>query len=159
MIPYTFFDSLKTVIAAMVWPGTTNKIIGDNVHIVVDTPEILMSRFQPPSVFIKDTGGKPHHNHPYIIEQKFTLGFFIENVANAFGDNSILGSNRAINTSKGAGILSVENEIFGQILKITNFSSVPIRIMKEGKAPTSSIKGASPAILRVWSFSVVLSFF
>lgn len=159
MTPKTFFDALQTAIKAMVWTGTSNKIFGENVHIVTDSPEALMSRFQPPSCFIKEGAGKPHPNHPYLIDQKFTLGFFVENLNSAWGTGVLDGANRTANTSRGAGLWDIETEAMGQIMKITTLSSAPVRIVKEGKMPTSNLKGNSPNVLRVWPFSVLVNLY
>jgi len=157
MTPKNFFTYLQTLLKGMVWTGTSNKVFGNNVYIVTDTPMELLSRAQNPTCYIMDMGAALDEEHPNLVEQGFSLMLFVENNNSAYGEGVMMSANRTINTSQGAGLLDIEEEVITQLIKTITLSSVKIDLLEKSKAKSSVISGNRPNAHRTWSFNALLS--
>lgn len=156
MTPKNFFSGLKSWGKSVVWTGTSNKVFGDSVFFVPDIPIQQMSQWRSPTLFIIDMGGSPSSTHPNLIENKFTLGIYIENVGDNFGESVMMSGNRVVNTSSGAGILDIEAVMMSSLIALWKMTSTKVMIVEKSKARTTLVKSNSPSTLRVWTFSVLL---
>lgn len=159
MTPKDFFTNLQTWLRGCVWTGTTNKIFGDNVHVVPILPTQQISRMIFPACFLVDTGGSFDSSHPYILEQNFTIGIWLENVQSEFGEGVMLSACRVAGTSQGAGLLDIENEIFGKICDIETLSSTKISLIEKAKTTIQVTQNNFPLVTRVWTLSCLLSLY
>lgn len=157
MTPKNFFTYLRTLLRAAVWTGTTNKIFGDNVFVVPTLPAQQLSRFQSPTCFLVDLGAAVDQSHPQLLEQNFSIAFWIENVQSEFGEGSMLSACRTANTSKGAGLLDIEGEIFPQICSTIALSGTKIMIVEKAKTRIEITQNNFPILSRVWTMSCLLS--
>jgi len=158
MTPYAFFLDLRTWLRGLVWTGTTNKIFGDNVYIVPTFPMQQLARLQAPTCFIADLGASINPIHPQLLDQNFSIAIWLSNVQSEWGEGSILSACRTVNTSLGAGLLQIENELLPQIYKNTAFSSTKIMIVEKAKTRLELTQNNFPLVSRVWTFSCLLSF-
>ena len=99
MTPREFFVALQTLLKAMVWGATTNKVFGDAGYVVPSTPIEQLPRFQSVAAFIIDGGAVCDPESPQLLIQNFSIEVFCENVSSAFGEGVLLGANRVANTS------------------------------------------------------------
>lgn len=157
MTPKTFFTEIRAKLKTLVWTGTSNLIFSNNVYLVTDTPLGSLARYQSPCCFVMDNGASTDDNHPNLILQNFSLMIFVENVNDVWGEGVMLSANQIVNTSQGAGLLDIENEILTQIIKTITLNSVKIQILEKSKAKQARIANNSPNVQRVWSFSCLLS--
>lgn len=155
MIRKNFFERLETLIKAMVWTGTSNKVFGNNVFVVPFLPMQTLGSLVPPTCFIVETGFSHHTEHPNIIEQDFNIEIFLENVSSEFGRGIVLGANRITNTSQGAGEIDIEKEMKTQIINTITLTD-SVQIIETSSQKASTIAGNSPLIWRVMTYSVML---
>lgn len=157
MTPKTFFTYLRTWLRATVWTGTSNKIFGDNVFVVPTLPAQQISRFQSPTCFIVDLGASADEAHPRLLDQSFSIAIWVENVQSEYGEGSLLSACRTANTSKGAGLLDIEEAIFPQICNITDLTSTKIMIVEKAKTKLEITQNNFPIVTRVWTMSCLLA--
>ena len=156
MTPYAFFTALRTFFRGAVWTGSANKIFGDNVYIVPTFPIGQINRFQNPMCFIVDLGGHIYPAHPQLIEQNFSIGIWVTNVQSEWGEGALLSACRTSNTSIGAGLLEIENDLMPQIYKTTAFSSTKVMIVEKAKTRIDLTNDNFPLLSRVWTMQALL---
>lgn len=156
MTPKNFFTYLRTWLRAQVWTGTT-KIFGDNVFVVPTLPAQQLSRFQSPTCFIVDLGASVDNAHPRLLDQNFSIAIWVENVQSEFGEGAMLSACRTASTSKGAGLLDIEEAIFPAICNITDLTSTKIMIVEKAKTKLEITQNNFPLVTRVWTMSCLLS--
>ena len=140
----------------LVWPGTTNKVFGDGVFIVVQIPIQQICEFPAPCVFLQLTNSSPHPEHPGILYQSISLSVFVENVQSSFSESVLLGGPRISGTSQGAGLLNVETVLFSALVKMTDVPGMAkiINIEKQiGRAV--SVKGNYPLATQTYILTVL----
>lgn len=157
MTPKDFFTNLRTWLRGIVWTGTSNKIFGDNVFVVPTFPAQQLSRFQSPTCFLVDLGAALDGAHPRLLDQNFSLAIWVENVQSEFGEGSLLSACRTANTSKGAGLLDIEEAIFPQICNIVDLSATKIMLVEKSKTKLEITQNNFPIVTRVWTMSCLLS--
>lgn len=150
-----FFERLETLIKAMVWTGSTNKIFGDNVWVTASLPSQCMGQIVAPSCFIVESGYKHHPEYPNVVDQDFYLEIFIENVGNELGRSAMMGGNRTTNKSMGAGALDIDSEVMTQIIKTVSMTS-SVQIIETAAQKASMVSGNHPLLWRVYAFNVML---
>lgn len=157
MTPKNFFGYLRTYLRGIMWAGTSNKIFTDNVFVVPSLPAQQLSRFQSPTCFLVDLGAAIDVAHPRLLEQNFSLAIWVENVQSEFGEGTMLSACRTANTSKGAGLLDIEEAIFPQICNVTDLSSTKLMIVEKAKTKIELTQNNFPIVTRVWTLSCLLS--
>lgn len=158
MTPKTFFSALRTWLRGLVWAGTSNKIFGDNVYMVPTLPIQQLARLQSPTAFIVDLGAIVDPIHPQLIDQNFSLSIWLENVQSEWGEGALLSACRTANTSKGAGLLDIEEALIPQLEQLTSLSSTKILLVEKAKTRLEITQNNFPLLTRVWTFSCLLSF-
>jgi len=153
----TLFVNLRTHLRGTAWTGTANEVFGDEVYIVPRVPMENLSRFGMPCCFILDKGSDFYDQHPGLEEQKFQLVVFQENVADPYGEGVVLSANRTANTSKGAGILEIEQEIVRSLKSVTALSSAKITLRHRNKIEVAMVKENEPSVFRSLTFSAFTS--
>lgn len=158
MTPNTFFTRLKTLLQGMTWTGTSTKIFGNNVFVVSEIPGFPLPQIVSPTCYIVEGAYKSHEEHPNIVFQKFNLVYFVENVQSIFGEGGVLDANRTANTSQGVGYLNLEAEVETQVIKTITLTD-KIYIVEDGAIKAQTVRGNSPLVYRLHSYSVLLNLF
>lgn len=141
----------------MLWEGTENKVFGDGgVKIVPEIPIQNLPAFPSPCAFIVDSGGACDRDHPGLIRQAFNLTIFVENVQHEYGEGAIIGGCRVANTSSGAGVLDIEEEILPQIIETTELTT-KVMLVEKSMPRVSAMKSNFPLVTRAMTFTVLLS--
>jgi hypothetical protein len=157
MTPKEFFTNLQDYLQTVTWTGTSTLVFGNNVYVCCEIPIGQLSRYVSPCVFIVDQGFSLHEEHPKMGIQNFNLDFFIENTSSSFGEGAILDANRTTGTSRGVGILTLEDEILDKLCETNVLNSVKIRIIEKSCPKQTIISGNRPSIMRSISCAVLLS--
>jgi hypothetical protein len=111
MNPKVFFNRLKTLLQALTWPTTANKVFGNNVFVVPYLFPSNMPVMASSTCFIEEVGFINHEEEPSIVMSRFSIVYFIENVSNQSGEGVVIDANRIVNTSRGVGYLELERLI------------------------------------------------
>lgn len=154
MTPYQFFTRLQDQLKDFVWPGTSNKIFAF-VAVVPSINLYRLNQFVSPTCFIVDHGATNDEEHPEILHQRFQLSFFVENIQDEYGTCAMLGANRTANTSKGVGLLQLEEEVLGQIIDILSLTT-KVMLVERGSPKPQIISGNFPLIFRNFQFRILL---
>lgn len=157
MTPRTFFLALQTALKAMVWGTTSNKVFGDAVYIVPSIPIEQLPRFQSTCAFIIDGGAVCDAESPQMLVQNFSIEIYVENVSSAFGEGVLLGANRVSDTSQGAGILDIEDELISKLADVDTLGGVVVNLIEKSTPRATAVRDNFPAVTRSTSFSVILS--
>lgn len=159
MTPKNFFTYLESLLKGLVWTGTSNKIFGNSVYFVVGNSTNHLSRFHNATCLLMDLGGNIHPEHPNLVYQQWSLAVFVENVNDTWGEGVLLSANRTINTSQGAGLIDIESEVIGQLIKTITLSGSKVSIVEKQKVKQSVLTGNAPSCYRIWQFETLLSLF
>lgn len=160
MTPKQLLEKMQTNLKAMVWGVTSNRIFGDEVFIVPEFPVQNLNRFRFPSVFIMDAGGVPHAEHSRLWIQNFSISVVVENVQSALGEGVMVGANRVANTSTGAGILDIEDELFDKLTVITGLEGAKVMLVEKSAPKVQTVSGNNfPLIMRIFSFSALVGLY
>lgn len=158
MTPKQFFTRFQAWLKSMVWEGTTNKIFGDGVYVVPELPIEQLVRYPKPCIFVLDSGAIPHPQHPGILEQRFQVIIFVDNVQDGYGQGVILGACRIANTSRGAGILDIEEELLPQLHELTDLTT-KIMLVEKSSVKQVFLKKNAPLLFRNITFTVLLGLY
>lgn len=159
MTPKELFQRFQAWLEALEWTGTSNKIFGEAIWIVVEIPIMQLSRYPNPCGFIVDQGFVHHPEHPQIITQNFSLSVFVENIQSAFSESALVGACRTADTSSGAGILDLEKELLTQITKIDELVSQVFLVERSAPKP-QKVSGANwPLALRPFVFQALCNLY
>lgn len=158
MTPKQFFTRLRTFLQAMVWTGTTNKMFGTGVYITPEQPIEQLIRYPRPSIFIVDLGAVADKEYPGLLIQNFRLTLFVENVHDGYGEGSVLSACRIANTSQGAGVLDIEEEILPQLYETTELTTKIMLVEKSAVRGVFLNKNA-PLVFRNLNFSILLGLY
>jgi len=158
MTPKVFFERLRTFLKEMYWGANSqpeNLVFGHHVYIVPEIPIISLSQYISPSAFIQDAGAVSDPEEA----QNFTITIFCENVQSPFGEGSMIGANRVDETSQGAGILDLEDEVLSKIYGINTLSSAKISLIEKSTPSPQIVKGNFPSVLRPMTFYAITSIY
>jgi hypothetical protein len=147
MTPKEILEGLKTLLQSLAWSGG-DKIFGANVSIVPSFPMQHLTDMVFPSCYIIEEGQRNHSQHEGIISLAVTLYIILQNVGEHKGEGSIIGGNRIANSSKGAGILDIENILLKELRETTALSTAKIVLEGIQRIKTSPVKNNLPAIIR-----------
>lgn len=142
MKPKTFFEYLSDHLKA--FTISAKKIFGDEVYIVPTFPAQQISSFGSPACFIMDTGATPSPFNPLVLEQGFSVGFWLENVDRT-GDTCI------------RYFLEIEESLIADLRALQTLNSEKVLIMETGKKAFAVTPNNYPCLSRAWSFSVILT--
>ena len=158
MTPKELFERLQDYLQSLVWVVAGNKIFGDNVFITPAMPAHQLSQFPAPACFIIPEGQRSHDEHNNIIEQKFSIMLFVENLGQAMGQSGIMGGNRIANSSNGAGMLDIEDKILQGIREQTVLTAAKIVFLSKSRTRNSVVKSNNPIITRNLNFEARVSY-
>lgn len=159
MTPKQFFTRLKAFLKAVAWEDSPNgKIFGDSVYVVPKIPIEQITAYRPPVAFIVDKGAVLDSNHPLLLVQNFHIAVYQENFRDHMTEGTLLGRNRTEGTSKGAGLLDIEEELIPKLAETTVLTT-KIMIVEKNIPVTNVAKGNNPGTFRSNAFSVLLSLY
>lgn len=155
--PKELFSELRDVIRALEWTPGGNKIFGNNCFVATEFPIQQISTFRSPSCFITDEGSAAISNHNQLQEQAFNLSFFVDNFGERHGENVMLGGNGVANSSPGAGIFDVEQQLLNAIRTTTQLDSAQITLINRSRVKTKYAKANEPNAIRTLAFSALVT--
>ena len=158
MTPKQFYTRLRTAMKVLVWEGTSNLVFGNNVFI---SPQFMVQQLPEmvcPSLFIVDKGFVADEYHPGIGNLNFNFVLFVENVSDRFGEGVILGANRTTNTSRGAGVLDIVDEVFSYLFTVTALTS-KVMVLERSIPNAVTIKGNLPLVTQTIALSVYVGLY
>jgi hypothetical protein len=156
MTPKQLFSRLRAFLKSVQWEGTSNDIFGDSVYVVAKLPIELLSQYRHPSAFIIDRGAVPDGEHPGLLTQNFSIVIFVENIQSNYGESAMLGGGRVADTSRGSGLLDIEEEIFPQIIETSELTT-KIMIVEKTTPKPIEIKDNRPLVFRDFAFRALVS--
>lgn len=158
MTPKELLQNLQTYLQGLEWTAG-NKIFGNNVFITAAMPADQLSQFVTPCCFIVENSQSSHPEHNNIIEISFSLMVMVENFGQNMGENVIIGGNRLANTSKGAGLLDLEDKVLQGIDEQIILNTAKITFLSKSRAKNVTIRGNNPSMTRSMTFSARVSYY
>ena len=158
MTPHQFFTRLKTWLRALVWENTVNKVFGNAVFITVKLPIMQISQYQSPCCFIIDKGAISHPEHPGLLTQNGQMIIYVENVQSNYGEGGIMDACRTANTSRGAGILSIKENLLNQLVELTALTT-KLTLVETSQPPMQTLAHNEPLALCFITFKAFLSIY
>ena len=157
MTPFEFFSRLRAHLKDVVWSGTSNKIFGNNVFVVPELPIQQLPTFSSPCCFVTDQGAVNYGHHDQLYTQNFSIAVFVENTGDRYGEAVLLSGNRTVNTSVGAGLLEIEENLINDLRQVEELSSAKIVLKSKSKVKTQFVKKNTPLSFRSLAFSAFVS--
>lgn len=157
LTPKALLQRMQTILKAVCWPSTSNKIFGDSVYIVPAFPIQQLSQVVTPMALVVDDGEVSHAEHPALVTQNFSLLLFVENVQHNLGEGAIVGKNRITNYSSGAGTKDILDVVLETLMTDTTLTTPGLHV-KNRTRPTL-VASNSPLVTVSCSFSGFCSIF
>lgn len=142
--PQDVLTRVQTLLQALVWTGTSNKIFGSNVYVVSEFPMQQIGQLCPPCVVILDQGFTPHKEHSAIGTERFTIMIFVENMGQNMGQGAMLSQNRVTGTSQGAGLLAIEKAVCDMLRTTISDGTNKVCYNMAGRGKKTMVKGNQP---------------
>jgi len=158
MTPKQLFTRLKAYLKTVVWEGTANKIFGEFVYVVPEVPILQACQFVPPCAFIIDQGAIPDKEHPGLLTQNFTIAILVENIQSEYGEGLILSACRIADTSKGAGLLDIEEDLLLQLIEKIELTT-KLMLIEKGVPKSGLLKSNNQAVIRSLTFSALVGIY
>ena len=158
MTPEQFFSSLRDSLRALVWPSSTNRVLGDAVRVVAELPMESLQEYPRDSAFIMDMGGQSYSEHDELFIQHFRLVLFHENFNDRYGESVMLGSGEEADTTRGVGIFKIDQVITNHVRSLTTLGSRKVTIKRKSKPRIVNVKGNNQSIFRAYDFKCLLSY-
>jgi hypothetical protein len=158
MTPKELLQNLQTYLKGLEWTAG-NKIFGTNVFITSQMPANQLSQLVTPCCFIIENSQNSHAEHNNIIEVNFTLMIFVENYGQNMGESTIIGGNRIANTSKGAGILDIEDKVLQGLDEQVILNTAKITFLSKSRAKNVVMSGNNPHMTRSMNFHARTSYY
>jgi hypothetical protein len=141
MKPVEFFTYLVAYLKAFTISGS--KVFGENVYFVPTFPAQQINDLASPSAFVMDMGATPYEFSHRLVEQAFSVGFWLEK-PDRMGQDATLE------------FLRIEESLLVGLRGIKTLNSTKVLLVEGPKKQFIVSKGNYPALSRSWSFSVLL---
>lgn len=141
MKPLGFFTYLIAHLKTVQMSGTL--LFGNNVFLVPNFPAQQLSSYASPTCFIMDNGLSTYEFHPQLVEQSFSVGFWLEKI-DRYGEAAILR------------FLEIEETLYSDLRTLKTLNSEKVLILENSKKSFQMTNNNYPLLSRYWSFSVVL---
>ena len=157
MTPKELFTRLKTHLEELEHSVTSNKVL-NQVKVVPYFPVEGMENWASPVCFIVEQGATQYPENPELMEQFFSIAFFLKNEQDQTGEGLMLSRNNVANSSKNIGILDLEELVIDSLKDITELSSAKILMVSKNKSKSKRVKNNNPGLWRVLNFSALVSY-
>lgn len=142
MKPYSFFTYLLAHLKIVQKDGAV--IFGNNVFLVPTFPTQQMPSMISPTCLVMDNGASPYSSHSDLVEQSFTIGFWVSKV-DRYGEAGVLK------------FLEIEEALYADLRDLKTLNSEKVNILENSKKAFQLTSNNYPLMSRYWSFSVILT--
>lgn len=114
MIVRTAADTMKTELLARRWDGLSSSevVFATGSVLVTEAPvELVLASVRTPAALIRIGPSVSDPEEPTLIVQTFGVVTAVAVPGDAFGQNAMMGANQQANSSRGRGLLEVEEEV------------------------------------------------
>lgn len=118
--------------------------VGNAVYLVPAFPIEQLSRFPNPSIFIVNSGHVPFPFHPNIVYNDFTIGLWVSDMRDAYGEHTI------------GKLYDLEHAIQSLAINLQTLSSEKVIITYLRTGTIGVTKDNNPLMLRYWTYQTIL---
>lgn len=155
--PKELFTGLRINLKALTWPGSANRIFGDEVYIIPSIDDDLLARTRIPCAYIQDQGAVNYPYHNQLLNQNFSITVYTNNFADGYSEGAMVSANRPANSSRGVGFLDIDEALIENIHQITELDSNKTTLQSKSKIQTKVIRGAKPWYFRNYSYTTLVT--
>ena len=130
-------SSIKTKLLAQNWTGSSNPVFGNTSVVItkwISIEEALRVLRTPFALIIPEAGRSDpqFQEEPDLIIFPVNIRIVATVPGDTLGENPLLGANRQTNTSQGAGLYQIEQEVYNAIGKLNTQDSLTIQFRRTG---------------------------
>lgn len=149
--------ALKARLQALTWDGS-NVIFHTNSVVVTASPnEDALAKLIMPILLIHPGTKVADREQPNLYQEEIEMAIITSIPGDALGQNAIMGANRTADTSKGAGIVDIEEAVLGDIAFLNAREGIVIKHTFSGASSIGKLGESSWITFRKLRFEAKIS--
>ena len=151
---------MRDTLRSAVWPGTSTKVWGNQVHVTAGPTEDAMAEFRAPFVLIRPGTAQadPEFKDEILLVTDFTITLCVALPQDKIGEIPLIGGGRVSeNASGGMGLLELQDRLFNETKLMNIRTGMIVQNRSKGMIAAGEIPGFGYAVFRDYNMECLAS--